>query len=251
MPSSTELALTYQTYISRVAPGLTASGSDAARTVRAELQAVSAQPGANRFVVRVEDYRSRKPVRGAQVQLRFTPLDDPGVRPTSLALASNRNGGYVGSGGNLAFDGRWRATAVVNRSAGSVEVPLELDVRGPKQFISVRRAPGQAPEYTAQVGKFGSLGYIEMSPHPERAGPSRVYVTCLDNIESELTVEHLVVTGAAGDGAARQQPVRRLGPGRFVADLNLQAGRFTIAVVARAQGGARLRSVFALHVPRG
>ena len=172
------------------------------------------------------------------------------MKPSSLALAPVRNGSYAGSGANLAFDGRWRVTAVVGRGGGTVDVPLDLNVRGPKQFISARRAPGQPPEYTAQVGKFGALGYIEISPHPERIGPSQLYVTCLDNIESNLAVEHLVVTAAAGDGPTQQQPVRRLGLGQYVAPVYLRAGRFTITVVARAQGGARLRSVFELKVPR-
>src|SRR5439155_405358 len=159
--------------------------------------------------------------------------DDPGVRATSLPLAPGSDRSYVGSGANLSFDGRWRVTVVVNRGGRSVEVPLDLDVRGPKQEISVQLVPGQPPVYTKAIGTFGALGYIKVSAHPERAGASRVVVTCLNSIESELTVTQFVLTGTAGDGPTRQQPVRRLGPGRFVADVKLASGRYTIAVVAR------------------
>ena len=149
--------------------GLSASGADFATTTRVKLTAASDQPGPNRFVARVEDYDSSEPVPAREVRLRFTPLDDPGVTPTSLALRPGADGSYRPPA--RTFVRRPLAvTALVQRGGDAVEVPLELDVRGPKQFVSVQRVPGRAPEYELQVGKFGSLGYIALSPHPERAG---------------------------------------------------------------------------------
>jgi copper transport protein len=228
--------------------GLRASGADFATTVRVRLEAPSAEAGPNRFVARVEDYDSHAPVEGARVRLRFTPLDDPGAAATSLALAGGRGGSYAGTGANLEFDGRWRVTALVQRGADAVEVPLELDVKGPPQFVSVLRIPGQDAAYTMEVG---TLGYMRITPHPGRAGPSTVTVDVFDPFESETPVSQLVVTGAAGDRPAHQQAVRRLGPGRFAASVELARGRYTIVAVARTQGGSRLRGVFELDVPGG
>ncbi len=102
-----------------------------------------------------------------------------------------------------------------------------------------------------QIGKFGQLGNIQLSPRPERAGPSRVYVTCFNQIQSAAAIRRFVLTGAAGDGPPRQQPVRRLGSGQFVGYVDLKAGRYTLVVVARETDGTRLRGEFVLRVPGG
>ena len=47
------------------------------------------------------------------VRLRFDPLDDPMVKPTTLSLRLAGDGDYEGSGPNLRFDGRWKVTAIV------------------------------------------------------------------------------------------------------------------------------------------
>jgi len=65
----------------------------------------------------------------------------------------------------------------------------------------------------------------------------------------ERDIEEIVVTAAAGDGPTRQRPVRRLDRGRFVADVELEAGRNRIAAIARAIDGTRLRAAVDLDVP--
>ena len=227
-------------------PGVSDSGSDFASTVHVKLTAASADPGPNRFVARVEDADSGALLRDAAVRLRFTPLDDPGVDPTSLTLRRGADGTYAASGSNLAFDGRWGVSVLVQRGANSVEVPLELDARGPDQFISIARIPGQAPTYSMQVG---SLGFIRLSPDPERAGPSTVHVTVYDVFENETPVDQIVLTAAAGDGPVRQQALRRLSAGSFAARMRLAEGPMTFTVVARVRGGGRLRGVFDLEIP--
>jgi hypothetical protein len=229
-----------------VAPlGITASGSSPRADVDVRLEAASAQPGPNRFVVHVVDSDSHQPVPTGHVSLRFTPLDDPGVAPTSLELDRAPGFAYAGSGANMVFDGRWGVTALVQRPRGVVRIPLELDTRTPAQFVSIESFPGRPTKYTVEVGNSGS---VRIAPDPERAGPSKVYVDTYDIFANVVRARHLVLTVAAGDGPAKQQPVRAVGS-RFVADAELAAGPNTIAVVATTTNGVRLRAVLALDVP--
>jgi copper transport protein len=114
---------------SRAIPGIRASGVDFGTTVRVSLSAASDQPGPNRFVVRIVDYDSKKPVPAARVTLRFTPIDDPRLPATALPLAPGPDDTYVGSGANLSFDGRWRITALIEHDRDSREVPMNIEVR--------------------------------------------------------------------------------------------------------------------------
>jgi copper transport protein len=214
-------------------PGLSASGS--AQGVRVKLTTASADPGPNTFTASVD--------RAGSVSLRFTPLDDPGVRSTVLALRPSGPGRYTGSGENLRFDGRWR----VEVRTGRVVVPVELDVPGPDHFVSVLRAPGQPPEYLMEIG---IDGYIRITPNPERAGPSTIRIDTFDQIQNDLPLRYLVVTHAAGDGPERRVVALRLSPNRFAVPVTFARGRNTITVVAKGRGnGPRLRGVFALTVP--
>jgi copper transport protein len=227
-------------------PGINASAADFATTVRVRLRTASDQPGPNRFRVEAIDYDSKKPVRARRVTLRFTPLDDPGVPPSSLPLATGPGETYIGSGANLAFDGRWQVTALIERDRDSVEVPMAVDVRTPTQPRTVERTPGEAPKYTVEVR---GMGFVRFSPDPERPGPSALTVTCFNGIFEDRPIDGIVVTVAAGSGAPRQAPVRRLDRSRFVADVNLQPGLNRIAGVARTADGGRMRAVLDIDVP--
>jgi copper transport protein len=228
------------------APGLSATGSDAGTTVRVRLTTTSAQPGANQFDARVTDRDSGDPVRAARVRLRFEPLDDPDVDATSLTLRPTGAGSYGGTGPNLAFDGRWRVTVLVQRARDAVEVPLQLDVPGPEHFISVRRTPGRPIQYTAQVT---GAGYVRITADPQRAGPSTVTVEVFTVFEDVATVDDLVLTAGPRGGRQRQRPVRLVSRGRFSADVNLVHGTNTIAVVAHDPKGIRVRAQFDVDVP--
>jgi copper transport protein len=222
------------------------SGADFGTTVRVRLTTASDQPGPNRFVAHVLDYDSNAPLSARRVVLDFTPLDDPGVVPTSLPLEPAADHSWQGSGANLAFDGRWRIVMRIERDRDSVEVPLEVEARTPPQFVSVERAPDGPPRYTVEVG---SEGYVRFSSDPERPGSSQLDLTCFDTVGDARPIEQIVVTTAAGDGATRSRPVRRLGPNRFVADIELAAGRNRIAAITRAADGARVRAEIAIDVP--
>jgi putative copper export protein len=226
-------------------PGLDASGVDFGTSVRVHLTAPSDQPGPNRFVVNVLDYDSRAPVPIRSMSLMFAPLDDPGAAPTSLLLAPGAADSFVGSGANLAFEGRWRITAVIERAGDAVEVPMVVETRSGPQFVSTLRVPGQPPEYTIEVrGK----GRVRLVLHPERSGRSELSITCFDGIFEDLPIETLVVTSAAGTGSIGLLPARRLDRSRFAAEIVLASGVNRIAVTARTIDGTRLRATLNVQV---
>jgi copper transport protein len=231
----------------RAPPGLEASGSDFATTVRVTLTTASAQPGPNRFVATVADYDSNRPVGARRVSLAFAPLDDRGLASTTLALTPRDDGSFGGSGANLAFAGRWRVTALVETATSSVDVPLEIEAKSPPQFVSIRRTPGDAPLYTVELR---GLGHVRFSPDPERAGPATIHITCFTTIYEPLPVDDMVVTAGAGAGPMRPVPARRIDRHRFAADVVLAAGLNRVAAVARTANGGRLRALVELPVPR-
>ena len=185
-------------------------------------------------------------MQAERVRLRFTPLDDPGVASSSLALARAGDDSYQASGANLTFDGRWRVTVHVERRVDRVEIPLELELPTRPEFLSVLRPRGADPRYTIGVG---GAGFAIVRPHPERPGRSMLYVTCVDVLREETPIERLVVTLASDDRPIRQEPVRRLGPARFAAAVELVEGKNAIAVVAKRRDGRRIRATLQLDVP--
>ncbi len=226
-------------------PGLTASGSDFATTVRVDLAAASDQPGSNRFEVAIEDYDTGEPVDGRRVSLRFVPLDDPVAEPSELRLSAGPEGTYSGAGANLSFDGRWEVTVLIEGEGDSVEVPLELDLPIPEQLISPEEIPGKAPEYTLQT----TGGYIRLSPHPLEAGPSKVLLTIFTEFSAEASVADIALTIASGEDPPEAVPLRRLGPGTFAGNVELREGAAIPTVIAYARDGTRLRGTFELEVP--
>jgi hypothetical protein len=126
-------------------------------------------------------------------------------------------------------------------------VPLELDVPGPERPLSVYRPPGAPTVFTAQAD---ARGLLQLSLDPEHAGPSRLQAAAvLLPFRKFAHVESMVLTIAAGKQAPQRQELRRLGPGRFAADVRLPAGAVAVTVVAHLRDGTRLRNVFDLKVP--
>jgi copper transport protein len=229
----------------RAIPGIAASGVDFATTTRVSLAAASNQPGPNRFVVRVTDYDSKKPLQHAGVVLRFAPIDDPGLAPTTLKAEEAAAGEYAASGANLAFDGRWRVTVQVQRGASAVEVPLDVDVTEPALPVDVRHVEGAPVQYNALV-RVG--GFVRFALDPERAGRSRLLVSCYDMIGDERSIEHIVVTHASGAGAAKTVSLRPLSGGRFAADVDVAAGLNRFTAAARTADGLRFRASVTLPI---
>lgn len=111
---------------------VSASGSDAAKTIDAHLVVSPGRPGINTFTVRLRRYHSGEPVDAARVNVRFSPLH-AGGRPhhqSTLEMTTREPGVYASQGTNLAGPGRWRLVLVVIGTVGTVEVPMELDALG-------------------------------------------------------------------------------------------------------------------------
>ena len=231
----------------RSSSALVVSGADYGTTVRATLTAASDLPGPNRYKVQVVDYDSKRRVEAKRVSLRFVSIEDPFAAVTALVLAPVDDGSYVGSGANLAFAGRWRVHVMIERAEGSVDVPLELETRQLLQDVSIARIPGQPPTYTVEVER---AGFVRISPVPESAGDSKLYVTCYSILHDEVGIEWITVTTETADGARRQWPVQLLRRSRFVADATLVHGLNRITVIARTVQGVRLRATLELLAPQ-
>ena len=108
-------------------------------------------------------------------------------------------------------------------------------------------SPVEAPKFTTQIG---SEGDIRIVPVPERAGPSTVYVTVFTFLDIVPPVDQLVLTTTVPGEPPRQQAVRRLSSGRFVADVDLPAGPLEVAVTARIRDGSRMRGGLPPECPR-
>ena len=229
---------------------LSTEGSDSAETVRVELETESDQPGPNTFSLQVEDYDSGDPVETERASLRFRPIDDPGVEPTTLELKPGSDGAFEATGDNLTFDGRWEVTVALEMADGAVEVPLELDLPLPSSegFVSRLVLPDRPPQYDLEVG---DLGYIRLRVDPQQAGPNRLEVICYSVFQNQMPIEHLVVTARAGEGEVRELDVSRDGPARFSAEAELEPGENTVRIVARALNGIRLRGDFELEASGG
>jgi copper transport protein len=205
--------------------GLHAAGRTGATAIR--LTTTSPEPGPNRFVLHVD--AGAPPARA---RLRFTPIDDPSMGPTTLGLRREGGATYAATGPNLAFDGRWRIDAQLDR----ITIPLELDVEGPKQFLSILHPPGHPPQYTHLIPR---VGFLRVSP--QRA-TGRVVIRAFDIFQTVAHVRSLVLTDTR-NGTTRAIPVHRLGPGRYAARLAV-GDNDRLAVIAHLRNGARMRSVF-------
>lgn len=110
-------------------PGVTASGSDYATTVRVTFTAAPGLAGSNQYIVRVEGYDSGEPAPGvASVKLELSLPDEPSLGRTSIALDRAPDGTWRGRGMELSVAGSWRVNVVVVESTRGVTVPLAVDI---------------------------------------------------------------------------------------------------------------------------
>jgi copper transport protein len=223
--------------------GLSASGTDFGTTIRASLNAVSNQPGPNRFTVRLEDYDSGATIDARHVALRFTPLDDPGIDPTQLALAKDAGGTFTGTGAQLAFPGRWRIEMLIERGNTSVTVPVDVDAEGLPQFTSVIRTPGAAPSYTIESGRQHSVQIIIA---PERSGLNTLQISFMNVLFEPLPVDNVVVTVRHDEDPVKAPAVERVDRHRFSTRAEFARGVNRINVTARSETGTRIRATLKL-----
>jgi copper transport protein len=207
------------------------SGADFGTTVRVRLTASPGTAGPNTFIDRITDFDTGTPITAQRVSLRFTFLDDPSVGSSTLVLARQGNGSYTGQGSNLSLVGRWRVTTVIERGAGSVEVPLMVAT---PCVTRAQPAPGQPTIYVIDIPGVGTAqGYVD----PGRAGLNEVHVTFFDPSGNELPVAGPVTMRASLGDRLTTFAVRRFGVGHFIADGTLKAAtwRFDFAAVNRTR----------------
>ena len=231
-----------------VLPGIDVSGADFATTVKARLNAVSDQPGPNRFTVAIEDYDSGDSILPDRVTLRFTPIDDPGVIATSLPLSNDAEGGFTGTGANVAFDGRWRANVLIERGASSVDVPLEFEARGRPQPVSVLRIPNRSPLFVVDLNPLGSVHFTLDSDQP---GTRQLQISCVTVFAEPYPVRNMVVTASNNGSPVETLVISRGDRHQFSTTISLERGLNRITVVARTENDARLRAVLELNLPNG
>jgi copper transport protein len=107
--------------------GVVVSGSDFATSIRVRLAIDPGMAGPNEFQVNVDDFDTGEPVDATRVALRLTR---PGVGPALLELRERDAGEWAGQGTDLAVQGRWRATVIIEAPPRGFEVPLDVDVGG-------------------------------------------------------------------------------------------------------------------------
>ena len=226
-------------------PFISASGADYGTTVRVQLTTASDQPGPNRFTVTVADYDTGAAIRARRVSLLFTPLDDPGVASTSLALAPVSGDRFEGSGPNISFDGRWRVTATIERDRDSIQVPLEIATTAQPQVVSIARSPGEKPMFTVEVPW---LGHVRFVPDAETSGRHRMRIECFDVLREPRPMSSLVVTASAADKSVGQLAISKTSTNVFETTVEFTPGNNVLVAIGRTEFGERMRAEMRLNI---
>ncbi len=230
----------------KVASRVAVSGSDFATSVRVQLELMPGTPGPNRFLARIVDYDTGQPVKADRVSLRFSLASRPDIPASSLALTPEPDGTYVGRGSNLSIEGKWTIVLVVEKGVNSVEVPVTLTTRSRLQQVRTIRAVGQPTLY---VIDFPDKRSLQVYLDPERPGAAQVHATYFDAEGKELPITRdIEMTATFGERPAVILPVRRFGPGHFIADATLVPGPMRLEVVASPPEGDALRATLTIQI---
>jgi hypothetical protein len=145
------------------------------------------------------------------------------------------------------MDGRWRVTVGIEREGSSVDVSLDVGVRGSAQPVVVWPLPSGLVTYTVEIR---NAGVLRFEVDPRRPDRTRLSVSCLDFILDERRLSHIVVTLANANSPEHEVTLLPLSRSRFAADVDLATGANIIAAVARTPDGIRMRAVVQIDVPR-
>jgi copper transport protein len=222
------------------------NGSDFATSVRIHLEITPGYPGENRFVARIVDYDTGRPITADRVTLRFSQPGRPEVGPSTLALTRTADGTYEGRGTNLSLDGIWSIVVLVERGLQSTEVSFSVTAGVRPEVVREIRAPGQPTLYSIDLpgGRVADV-YLD----PDRPGFNEVHVTFIDAKGGELPVPALAALSVAQQGQApRALPVRRFGPGHFIGDARLAPGLWSLRITATARDGSVLQVDLNVHL---
>lgn len=221
------------------------AGSDFGTTVRVRLTVTPGTVGPNLFEATVRDYDSGRAVLASTVELQLSLPDRPDVGTQSIALHRTGTGVWTGRG-VLALDGRWDVTALIQQSAGGVEIPMRLTPRLPPERITVSRAPGQPTISTVPLGAGRTLqGYVD----PGRSGRNTVHFTFFTGAGGEQPVRTASATATRPDGRTVDLPLIRFDPGHFASNVALSDGRWRFRITATARDGSPLSAYFFDTIP--
>jgi putative copper export protein len=219
---------------------LVVTGADFATTTRVRLAISPGTVGPNTFVAGVTDYDSGEPVDARRVSLTFDLPDQPDVGSTlPLALVG---GSWRGQGTALAQPGTWTVTVLVEGSASSVEVPLQVTPMTPGHHVDISKVPGQPTLYTITLE-----GGVEIQAYVDPGEPGRtnqVHVTAFDADGMELPLHAAMLSITPPDGAPFEPKLLRFGPGHFAANIDLTAGTWSFDATVHAETGQVLSASF-------
>ena len=230
----------------QTASAIAVDGSDFATSVRVHLEAAPGFPGENRFLARILDYDTGRPITGARVTLRFEQPDRPAIGPSTLALTRTTDGVYEGQGTNLSLDGTWSIVVVVERGLESTEVPFTVTARVRPQIVHTISAPGQPTLYGIDLPGGRILNtYLD----PDKPGFNEVHATYIDANGKELPIPGLGTISVARPGQAPQAlPVRRFSAGHFIGDARLGPGEWHLEYTATARDGSVLQATLTVRL---
>jgi copper transport protein len=239
-------AVTASAHATRPAAGpLVVTGSDFATTVRARLQISPGTVGSNRFVARVVDYDTGRPVEAEHVTLRFSALSNPNISSSTLRLRTGEKDTWQATGSGISIDDRWRLLLTVQTSSTSTEVPLEVSPRVPTGRLTVAPAAGQPTLYTTTFSDGASIqAYVD----PGSPGPNQLHATAFDRRGNELPLHAISLIAIPPDGRAIALEPQKFSAGHFVASVEIAPGawRFEIRALSHAGGilDARFNQTF-------
>ncbi len=203
-----------------------AEGSDLAGTLNIRLTVSPGTAGINRFDLRVSDAEG-EPVDATGVQLTFVLPSRTDIASSELDLELVGPGAWRGEGPNLSVHGSWEIDALVLTGGDSRIVDLELGTRLPSQDVTVDEIEGGPSIYTVRLPSGISVqGFLD----PGTSGPNEVHLTFLDPEGSEQPVDLSRFEALPAEGPPVMLEPVELSPGHFVAQEDLEAGRWTFIV---------------------
>jgi uncharacterized membrane protein len=224
---------------------LVLSGHDFATTVRAQLTVTPGTVGSNRFVARVTDFDTGRPVPARAVSLTFSLPGQPEIGTPVISLSRIKGGVWSGQGTTISMFGSWQVDVLVQEATTSVTVPLRLRPRLPAQRITVARAPGQPDLSTISLPGGATLQtYID----PGRAGPNVVHFTFFQPSGAEQPISSASASAITPSGQTETTPLIRFDSGHFVANTTLASGRWTFLIQATARSGQVLSGYFTQEI---
>ena len=225
---------------------LTVTASDYATTVRVTLTVSPGTAGFNDFRATVVDYDTAAPVDATDVQLSFAIPIAPDVGNSTLTLQRSAPGVFSARGGNLSIDGSWKVTALIERGANSVEVPLQVATRSPQQQVDVSRVAGEPTLYTIHLNAGRTVQVYIDPPGP---GKATVHATFFDAAGKGLAATGGIIVGTPPGGQPEVYPIQQFEPGHYGASATLVKGAYRFDIAALAPTGERLATHIDITIP--